>query len=316
MARRKAKEEGLLPFPIKLDLTPEMDAALGQLAAGRPEMIAGFLLHLAQRLGPDGVSGLPATLGAMGIEGPGNFLTEELGSLVAGPDDDYPGPVEGICFSVTITLEGTAHPKVVRKLEVPDMTFADLHDAIQAAMGWQNSHLHEFRIGREISLKPMVDPLGMPFDWGMEDDDAADEARVGLSELPPELRRKITYIYDFGDSWEHTIKLSEAKPIEPDVVYPRCVGGSGACPPEDCGGVWGYNELLDILALPAAERSPDDRERLEWAGELDPNAFSIEAVNTELGKVFKSLMKKSKKKATRAASKKGTKTTKSQPRQG
>ncbi len=130
MARRKAKAEKLLPFPIKLDLTPEMDAALGQLAVGGPETIAGFLLELAKRLGPDGVTGLPATLGAMGIEGPGNFLMEELDGLFAEPNDEYTGPVEGIYFSVTITLKGTDHPKVVRKLEVPDMTFADLHHAI------------------------------------------------------------------------------------------------------------------------------------------------------------------------------------------
>ncbi len=176
-------------------------------------------------------------------------------------------------------------------------------------MGWHDAHLHEFQLGREVRLKPMVDPLGMPFDWGMEDEDAADEAQVGLSEVPAELRQKITYMYDFGDSWEHAIKLSESKPMEPDVVYPRCVGGGGACPPEDCGGVWGYNELLDILALPAAERSPDDRERLEWAGKLDPNAFSIAAVNADLGKVFKAPAKKSARRQgkTKSAAGKGTK---------
>jgi hypothetical protein len=91
------------------------------------------------------------------------------------------------------------------------------------------------------------------------------------------------YEYDFGDGWEHGIQLEKIVGPEPGVHYPRCLAGRRACPPEDCGGVWGYAELLEILADP---RHPEHAERLEWlGGPIDPEAFDPDEVNNLLKRV-------------------------------
>jgi Plasmid pRiA4b ORF-3-like protein len=92
--------------------------------------------------------------------------------------------------------------------------------------------------------------------------------------------KKFTYTYDFGDNWDHAILVEKTLEAEPGVRYPRCVGGKRACPPEDCGGPWGYGDFLEAVGDP---RHPEHEEMLEWAGgEFDPEAFDIETVNEEL----------------------------------
>jgi len=136
-----------------------------------------------------------------------------------------------------------------------------LHTAIQAAMGWQNSHLHAFDAGgRTYGARGMLD-------------DASDESRVTLGALARAGHKRLTYTYDFGDSWDHLIVVEKVEAAADGRPIPACIAGKRACPPEDCGGLWGYYELLDALADPDY---PDRDERLEWLGEdFDPEAFDL-----------------------------------------
>jgi hypothetical protein len=116
-----------------------------------------------------------------------------------------------------------------------------------------------------------------PFDLGDED-----EATVTFMEV---LGRKklFGYEYDFGDSWAHRIELEKRLEAEPGATYPRCVDGKRACPPEDCGGVWGYADLLEALVRP---NTPRQRELLEWlGGSFDPEKFDVSAVNEQLAEL-------------------------------
>lgn len=170
--------------------------------------------------------------------------------------------------SLKVTLRGTK-PPIWRRLLVPGaMTLGALHEAIQAAMGWQGGHLHVFDIdGRQYGDRRTVD-------------DVADENRLTLSGVLKSGVTRFGYIYDFGDDWDHTIAIEKIQPAIDGQAYPACVAGKRNCPPEDCGGVWGYEELLQILADPA---HPERAERLEWLGEdFDPEDFSIPIANAAL----------------------------------
>ena len=170
--------------------------------------------------------------------------------------------------SLKVTLRGTK-PPIWRRLLVPGaMTLGALHEAIQAAMGWQGGHLHVFDIdGRQYGDRRTVD-------------DVADENRLTLSGVLKSGVTRFGYIYDFGDDWDHTVAIEKIQPAIDGQTYPACVAGKRNCPPEDCGGVWGYAELLQILADPA---HPERAERLEWLGEVfDPEDFSIPIANAAL----------------------------------
>ena len=170
--------------------------------------------------------------------------------------------------SLKVALRGT-RPPVWRRLLMPGtMTLADLHQAIQAAMGWEDCHLHAFDIaGRQYGDRHAVD-------------DVTDEKRPTLNSLVKSGVARFTYTYDFGDNWEHTVVIEKRPPPLGPTSYPTCVAGKRNCPPEDCGGPWGYEELLQILADPA---HPERAERLEWLGEdFDPEDFSIPMANAAL----------------------------------
>jgi hypothetical protein len=159
-----------------------------------------------------------------------------------------------------ITLDDV-EPVVMRRIVVPaDIRLDRLHLVIQAAMGWTNYHLYEFRIGGVGWGEP--DPDGF-FD-GPQD---AKKARL-VATLAHAGRKTFNYLYDFGDGWSHTIKLEKLAPGlsgEPNILL---LDASGRCPPEDCGGPPGYDHLLEILADPEHE---EHEERLEWcAGPFDP----------------------------------------------
>jgi Plasmid pRiA4b ORF-3-like protein len=175
-------------------------------------------------------------------------------------------------YQLKVTLR-VIRPPIWRRLEVPDCTLAQLHNSIQAAMGWYNCHLHAFRIGtREFSIPP---PRGMDLDLEMED-----SSRISLGQIAAAGIKKFQYEYDFGDGWGHDILIEKGVERQEGVRYPRCAAGKRACPPEDCGGPWGYADFLEAISNPKHE---SHEELLEWVGgEFDPEAFDLEAVNRRM----------------------------------
>ena len=178
----------------------------------------------------------------------------------------------GLLYQLKITLLGVTKPPVWRRVLVPDITLRDLHDVIQLAMGWEDDHLHMFSTGGQDYGTP-----GMGLD-------CADDARVRVSQILAGPGDRLRYTYDFGDDWEHDIVVEKTRPAAPGEARPSCVAGKGACPPEDCGGAWGYAELKEVLADPADEGHLD---RLEWMGldtgeDFDPSEFSAADVNARL----------------------------------
>src|SRR5450631_70379 len=158
---------------------------------------------------------------------------------------------------IKITLDNVK-PAVLRRIEVPlDIRLDRLHLTIQAAMGWTTSHFYELRAGGVGWSTPDPDA-----DWA---DDFLDARKARLGDILEDIGTKtLVYLYDFGDGWEHTIKIERLTDPEPGVLYPRLVEASGRCPPEDVGGPWGYAEMLEALADPDHERN---EEMSEWAGE-------------------------------------------------
>ncbi|MGH9071299.1 MAG: plasmid pRiA4b ORF-3 family protein [Acidimicrobiales bacterium] len=168
------------------------------------------------------------------------------------------------------TIKGTK-PPIWRRLLVSDTTTLwNLHEILQVAFDWHDCHLHEFEI----------DGLRYGTDdgegWGPP---PRDEYRTKLSSVTRQ-GSTFEYLYDFGDNWEHKLVVEKVLQAEPGVTYPTCTGGRRAGPPEDCGGVWGYEELLAAIAAPD---HPEHDELLEWVGgEFDPADFSPAQVNARL----------------------------------
>jgi hypothetical protein len=173
-------------------------------------------------------------------------------------------------YQLKVTLLDTS-PPIWRRLLVPaELTLAQLHDVLQVAMGWQDGHLHEFSAGgRRFGPRD-------PGDQFMADD-VEDERRVRVFGLFGRTGAKAVYTYDFGDTWEHSIVLEKRLPAAPNMIYPICTDGQLACPPEDCGGIPGFYDLLYALREPTHEQHQEARDWL--GGDYDPEAFSIEAVN-------------------------------------
>lgn len=164
-------------------------------------------------------------------------------------------------------------PPIWRRVQIHgDVTLAKLHRIIQIAMGWYDSHLHQFIVGASYYGVPSIDDS--------PDLDLKDERRTRLKEIISKPKMKIVYEYDFGDGWEHEILLEKVFPPEPGVQYPRCLGGARACPPEDCGGIGGYDNFLAAIRDPAHE---EHDEYLDWiGGEFDPEEFELDEIDTAL----------------------------------
>lgn len=175
-------------------------------------------------------------------------------------------------FQLKITLRDI-RPPIWRRIQVPaDIKLGKLHRVIQDAMGWTDSHLHAFRVGTENYGVP--DP-----NFG---DDFRSERNMHLDSLVEEGGRLI-YEYDFGDNWQHEILIEKALPVKAGMHYPHCLAGKRACPPDDCGGVWGYQNLLEILANPKHE---EYEETLEWlGGEFNSEAFDLAEINSLLRRI-------------------------------
>lgn len=209
--------------------------------------------------------------------------------------------------TIRITLRDS-NPPIWRRVAMPsNATLGYLHQVIQIAMGWTDSHLHQFiledksrgipdpkalakllREGRHEEwlaaqrstrvFAPKVAPFGDSLEM-----DGEDEAGVALADVCPKVKDRLMYEYDFGDSWEHTIEVQKIEPPRRGVKYPICLAGKRACPPEDCGGIWGYYRLLDVVNDPDHEEHAD---LSEWLGEgFDPDEFNIDEANQQLAKM-------------------------------
>jgi hypothetical protein len=178
-------------------------------------------------------------------------------------------------YQFKVTLLGT-HQPIWRRIQVKDGTLDKLHEHIQTAMGWTNSHLHDFQIGG----KDYGDPLLM--DENFEEFDYGDSTTTKLSDILPRTgkRFRFEYRYDFGDGWRHEVLFEGCVRAERGKRYPVCIAGARACPPEDVGGVWGYQEFLETIADPEHE---DHDGLLAWAGgSFDPEAFDPAAATNRM----------------------------------
>jgi hypothetical protein len=173
-------------------------------------------------------------------------------------------------YQLKITLSDSK-PPIWRRVELPDdVTLARLHAIIQEAMGWSDSHLHMFTLGQTFYGVPDLD----------DEQDIGDERKAKLNQLLTAPKQTLRYEYDFGDSWTHVVLLEQVREPEAGVRYPRCTAGARACPPEDCGGVWGYTSFLEAIADP---EHPEHDELLEWVGgAFDPEQFDLAEANAAL----------------------------------
>lgn len=169
-------------------------------------------------------------------------------------------------YQFRITLLDT-RPPIWRRIQVKDCTLDKLHEHIQTATGWTNSHLHHFRIGEQL----YGDPLLMQENF--EEMEYEDSTTTKLSDILPRSGRRFRfeYEYDFGDGWRHEVVFEGCVRAERGKRYPVCIEGARACPPEDVGGVWGYQAFVEAMADPGHERHEEFR---EWiGGRFDPEAF-------------------------------------------
>lgn len=175
-------------------------------------------------------------------------------------------------YQIQIALKGFK-PKIWRRILIPsDISMSDFHYVIQVVMGWTNSHLHQFfQYGTFYSE---------PQEGSWDDMDAEDYTDLSVSDLLTREKDILIYEYDFGDGWEHQITLEKVLPKTGETQLPVCLQGKMNCPPEDCGGVWGYAEMLEILKQPQHE---EYESYIEWLGDkFDPEYFDKDAVNQVL----------------------------------
>ena len=172
-----------------------------------------------------------------------------------------------------ITLRGV-RPPIWRRIEVAsNVTMHQLSAILEAAMGWSGGHLHAFEAD------------GISYQLPNEFDDFSryetiDERKARLAKVLSTVGAKLVFEYDFGDGWTHDVVVEATGPADPAVTYPRCVTGKRACPPDDCGGPWGYADLLEALADPG---HPEHDDMLEWCGgPIDPDAFNPTAATASM----------------------------------
>lgn len=195
---------------------------------------------------------------------------------------------ERACFVVRVDLD-SAKPPIWRRLRLAsDLRLSELHDVLQIAMGWTDSHLHHFQVGPDARDFRVV-PFLTPFDLEDEDEDEEEtdgtlESQVRLDQVLAKPGHRLFYEYDFGDGWDHTLKLEKVEAwVDGDPVA-VCLDGRRACPPEDVGGIPGYEEVLAALN---GQIEPDQAawmaEKLDWLPDtFDPAAFDLAEVNSLL----------------------------------
>jgi len=180
----------------------------------------------------------------------------------------------GEIATLRIELKHT-DPVIWRQVEAPtSITLKVLHDIVQATIGWMDYHLWEFIVGGRTYGLPMDE------DWGTEP--RKDAAKVRLREVLKPGKTVIDYTYDFGDTWEHEITVTDMRPGLPGVSYPRYIAGERNGPPEDCGGIPGFYELLRARADPS---HPEHEQIVEWLDEYDPNIVEPLPIKYALGRI-------------------------------
>jgi len=252
--------EMMLPFPLAAILQEEPGADVGAVVSALRGSGHPAEADVVARL-----TGRPA----LTLLEPGRPVGQ---TAAPGRRSPASGPRGGL-YQLKISLRGVSNPPVWRRVVVPaDVTLEQLHLVIMQAMGWDGGHMHVFSAGWQVYGQPNTE-LGH-----------ADEAAVRLWEVLSAPRDRLEYTYDFGDDWEHEVLLEQALPGNSGGTI-SCLAGKGMCPPDDCGGAWGYADLKKILADPGHEQH---QEMLDWLGlaaaeEFDPGAFSTDEVNARLG---------------------------------
>ncbi|MDR3140265.1 MAG: plasmid pRiA4b ORF-3 family protein [Tannerellaceae bacterium] len=190
-------------------------------------------------------------------------------------------------FQFKIQIKGIAKPPVWRRIAVPaDFTFLRFHDVIQTAFGWDNYHLFEFgdkEHNRNIRISVPVEDDPFDFDFFSE---VLDASKTKLSTIFKDKFRKFIYIYDFGDNWVHAITLESISKDKQKTAV--CLSGKGACPPEDCGSIYGYEEMKEVFeTMPESEEADGYREWLGMDKEevWDPKYFDMEQINMYLKQI-------------------------------
>ncbi len=173
-------------------------------------------------------------------------------------------------YQIKVTLKDSKPPIWRRVLVEDTTTLSKLHTILQTVMGWTDSHLHQFIINDEFYGEP---------DNEFSDIEIKNEKRFHLHQFVERKGFKFIYEYDFGDSWEHAILVEAILPIEKGAFYPRCLEGKRACPPEDVGGMGGYEDFQKVIAN---TKDPEYDEMMAWIGSFDPERFNLEQVNEGL----------------------------------
>lgn len=189
------------------------------------------------------------------------------------------GKGSALNYQLNVVLLG-AKPPIWRRLQVPgNASLHWLHAVLQVAIGWTNSHLHQFKVGSNC-----YSDTRHHFEEFEDDPAILEERKFTLRQIAPRVEQTFGYEYDFGDSWEHEITVEKILPHDPAAATTAlCLDGARACPPEDCGGVWGYDNLLKILKN---RKHPEHRSMMEWLGRaFDPEAFDAAKINLWLRKL-------------------------------
>ena len=198
--------------------------------------------------------------------------------MISSYEPHEPGSSAAVYQLKVVLLD--SEPSIWRRLLVPgNANLGWLHAVLQVAMGWTNSHLHHF-----ITPEARYCDLEYNEDTGFGPKPDLEEKKAKIAQVLPRKGAHFLYEYDFGDSWRHEIRVEQVLP--PDRTSSKlavCVAGARACPPEDCGGVWGYANLLKALKNP---KHPEHKDMVEWLGRpIDPEAFDVAHVNTWLKKL-------------------------------
>lgn len=185
--------------------------------------------------------------------------------------------MEERAVQLKITLKNSKPPIWRRVLVKSSISFYELHYTIQLAMGWGIFHLYEFKIG-DYRIGITEEGFDDPEYIGS---DVIEATKITLEEVLSKGEVKsFTYEYDFGDGWIHSILVEKTMPLDPNTYYPVCIKGKLACPPEDCGGLPGYYNLLEILSN---KKHPEYKDMIKWmGGRFDPTDFEVEDVNVHL----------------------------------
>ena len=173
----------------------------------------------------------------------------------------YFGPV---VYVLHVQLDGV-EPPIWRRIVVEEETkLPKLSRILESAMGWEGYHLHDFQVGDGVTF---AGP-------DLDSDHAIDERKVTVKQILPRVGSALVWQYDYGDSWHHVVTVEERNEPDSRARYPQVLGGERACPPEDCGGTGGYEQLLVSLADPA---DPEHDDMIHWAPDgFDPEAFDLQ----------------------------------------